>query len=546
MRFRDALVISLTFVLALPLAAAMATPGDVVAKFAAPCPHPTGLAFDGTSLWLADQRSGLLYEIDPKDGRVIRTLAAPSYTIDGLAWGDGYLYAMDPDVKRVFKLNPRTGITEEEFPIRGEYPEALAFDGKFLWLGGYRAGSLHRLATDDGTRIDSVPSPGDGCYGLTFDGKYLWVADRLDDKLYMLSPASGDVIVTLKSPGKFPRGLAFDGKYLWIVDYQDRTIYKLVRDDGTQLISTAGKKERLELVQEIRNYGPGLMTSADVFMAVPRELPCQKLLGEVKFTPQPTAFVTDQWGQKAAQFHFTNVPSGQKVAAKMTVEAELFTVRHFLFPDKVGTLADVPREIKDLYLQDGSKFWVNDPFVRKTAQKVVGNEKNCYWIARRILDYVTGKIRYNLDGVWDIAPTVLKRGSGSCSEYSFIYIAMCRAVGLPARYVGSVVLRYDDASTDEVYHRWPEVYLPGYGWVPIDPSSNMGVFRTTVDKANVVGYRANKYLITTIGGGPSEYLDWEYNVNDRWQYRGPCKVQVTRYGQWEPIEVKKANREKTK
>ena len=42
---------------------------------------------------------------------------------------------------------------------------------------------------------------------------------------------------------------------------------------------------------------------------------------------------------------------------------------------------------------------------------------------------------------------------------------MCRAAGLPARYVGAIMIRGDDASTDEVYHRWPEVYLPGYGVV---------------------------------------------------------------------------------
>ncbi|MBN1591053.1 MAG: hypothetical protein JW888_16185 [Pirellulales bacterium] len=539
MRFRSLIMLSLSALFVLPPALASATPGDVVAKFSTPGRHPTGLAFDGKSLWLADRRSGLLYEINPSDGQVIRTLTAPSFAVEALACGDGYLYAMDPDAKKIFKFNPKTGITEKEFPIRGAYPAALAFDGKYLWLSGYRDRNLTQLSTEDGTRIRRIPAPDEGCHGLTFDGKYLWYADRLVDKLYMVSPENGDVIVTLDAPGEHCRGLAFDGKYLWNVDYVSDTLYKIVRDDGTKFIRTDGKKEKLEFVQEIRNLGPGLVTSSDIYLAIPKNLPGQQLLSPPKFTPEPTDVVTDQWGQKSVHYHFRDVAAGKMVAAKMNAEVELFTVRYFLFPEKIGALADVPKEVKDRYLQDGSKFWVSDPFVQRTARQIVGNETNCYRIARKILDYVTGKIKYDLDGVWDIAPTVLKRGSGSCSEYSFVYIALCRAAGLPARYVGSVVLRYDDASTDKVYHRWPEVYLPNYGWVPIDPSSGRGIFKNPAEKSNVIGYRLNKYLITTIGGGPSEHLGWEYNANDLWQYKGPCKVQSTRYGEWEPLEPKK-------
>ncbi len=539
MKSYHVVLLLLSIILLLAPQSVLAAPGDVVAKFPAPSHHPTGLAFDGKSLWMADRLSGLLYEIDPNRAHVIRTLPAPSHHINALACGKGFLWVMDSRTRNVFKLNPKTGITENEFRIRGKYPEALAFDGKYLWLGGYRDKHLTRISTDDGTRIRRIPAPGEGCCGLTFDGKYLWVADRLDDKLYMVSPKKGDVVVTLDAPGKYPRGLALDGKYLWNVDYQSDMLYKIVRDDGTKFVRSDGKKEKLELVQEIRNYGPGLVTSADIYLAVPRNLPGQQLLRAPKFLPKPTALVTDQWGQKSAHYHFSDVAPGQVVTAKMEVEAELFTVRYFLFPEKVGSLSDVPKEIKDRYLGDGSKFWVKDRYVQGMARKVVGDETNCYWIARKLLDYVTGKIKYDLDGVWDIAPTVLRRGSGSCSEYSFVYIALCRAAGLPARYVGSLVVRYDDASTDEVYHRWPEVYLPGYGWIPIDPSSGRGIFKTTADKANVVGYRLNKYLITTIGGGDSKHLRWDYNSDGRFQYKGPCKVQATRYGEWQPLEANK-------
>ena len=104
----------------------------------------------------------------------------------------------------------------------------------------------------------------------------------------------------------------------------------------------------------------------------------------------------------------------------------------------------------------------------KLAKKIVGDEKNPYWIARKVYNYLTEHLEYEMVGGWDIPEVVLKRGSGSCSEYTFSFVALCRAAGLPARYQGSVVVRGDDASIDEAFHRWAQVYLPIYGWVPVD------------------------------------------------------------------------------
>ena len=70
-------------------------------------------------------------------------------------------------------------------------------------------------------------------------------------------------------------------------------------------------------------------------------------------------------------------------------------------------------------------------------------------------------------------------------------------------------MRGDDASVDEAYHRWVEVYLPNYGWVPVDPSR--GDKEWPADQAESIGNVANRLFITTIGGGDSEYLSWNYN-----------------------------------
>jgi hypothetical protein len=235
-----------------------------------------------------------------------------------------------------------------------------------------------------------------------------------------------------------------------------------------------------------------------------------------------------------AHFHFDDMPAGEMTEVMMHAEANLYQTRYFIFPDNCGTLDEIPDDIKKDYLIDDSKFAINDPIIQKGVRAAVEDETNPYWIARKIYNYIIDKVEYERVGGWNIAPTVLDRGTGSCSEYSFVFIAMCRAAGLPARYVGSVVVRGDDASWDDVFHRWCEIYLPNYGWIPVDPSG--GDSEWPADRANSFGYLNNRFLITTAGGGGSKYLEWGYNANERWTSKGRVRIEIENFGEWSPLK----------
>jgi transglutaminase-like putative cysteine protease len=174
--------------------------------------------------------------------------------------------------------------------------------------------------------------------------------------------------------------------------------------------------------------------------------------------------------------------------------------------------------------------------MQEAVKEATGDEKRPYWIMRKIFNYIIAKIDYKLKplGGWNPAPTVLKRGTGSCSEYTFVFIAMCRAAGLPARYVGSVVVRSEDKGRDDVWHRWAEVYLPNYGWIPVDTSAE-GHRPYPGGKARLIGVVGNRYLITTQSGGGSKYLDFYYNFNARWKTKGKCRISNKQYGEFKPL-----------
>ena len=517
------------------IATAYATPGDVITEYTTPGQCPTGLTYDGQNLWLADRLSDSLYSIDPSTGKVNQAIPAPSFIPLGLAWDGEHIWCIEGEENLLNCVDVGSGTTVNTLWLPTEQPVGLTWDGEYLWMADDRENIIARISTEDGTTITQFASPSGSPQGLAWDGRYLWCSDRIRDRIYMVDPEDGEVLLSIEAPGKYSRGLAWQDGSLWNVDYQSDRLYKLVVDDGVQYKISDPHKERLLLITEFRNYGPGAVKSLDVYIALPKDRPSQKLIQNPIFSPTPSGFVADRWDQQFAHFSGKNIPLALRQNQTMTIDAELSDARWFVFPERVGNMGDIPKGIRKQYLVDEDKYRITDPVITGAVKMALGDEKRPYWMIRKLYRLVRDKLHYELAGGWNIAPTILERGSGSCSEYSFVFIALCRAAGIPARYVGSVAVRGDDASTDDVFHRWCEIYLPGYGWVPIDPSG--GDRDNPAGVAESFGHVANRYLITTEGGGASEFLGWGYNANAKWTSEGPVKIHVETIGEWSPVET---------
>jgi transglutaminase-like putative cysteine protease len=59
---------------------------------------------------------------------------------------------------------------------------------------------------------------------------------------------------------------------------------------------------------------------------------------------------------------------------------------------------------------------------------------------------------------------VLRARAGDCNEHAQLYVALARAVGLPARAVAGLAY----VGGKFYYHAWPEVFLGD--WVAVDPT----------------------------------------------------------------------------
>ena len=73
------------------------------------------------------------------------------------------------------------------------------------------------------------------------------------------------------------------------------------------------------------------------------------------------------------------------------------------------------------------------------------------------------------------APGVTWRNKqGSCRDYAVLFMEVCRAIGIAARFVSG----YQEGDRDTLnrdLHGWVEVYLPGGGWRGYDPTLGLVV-----------------------------------------------------------------------
>jgi transglutaminase-like putative cysteine protease len=78
---------------------------------------------------------------------------------------------------------------------------------------------------------------------------------------------------------------------------------------------------------------------------------------------------------------------------------------------------------------------------------------------------------------------VFERGAGVCQDFAHLAVALCRAAGIPARYVSGYLFSVDETSGAEGHadvvevqtHAWMEAAVPGIGWVALDPTNGMAV-----------------------------------------------------------------------
>lgn len=216
----------------------------------------------------------------------------------------------------------------------------------------------------------------------------------------------------------------------------------------------------------------------------------------------------DEYGNALKRVAILEIKPGEEVRVG-------FSCKVVLRPPPVARLgrkskksyADVDKGLIDHYTRDHGIFGLGTPVIKAMAAKLLREYPDPAERATAIHHLITGTFKYKSEGGWDAAPVVLKRRSGSCSEFTHVFCALCRATGIPTRMVGASIMpaKRRPPFTDRGWHRWPEAYLPDQGWVSFDPTLDRGR-----KKPLFVGTHHARTLILTRKGDRSTQLGLSY------------------------------------
>lgn len=108
------------------------------------------------------------------------------------------------------------------------------------------------------------------------------------------------------------------------------------------------------------------------------------------------------------------------------------------------------------------------PEVRETVVRIVGNETNPLAKARRIFHFVSDSIAYCAEEEYSTIPSLptkaLSCKKGDCGVHAMLFITLCRAAGIPARWQSG----WATLPSGPDMHDWSEFYVAPWGWLPCD------------------------------------------------------------------------------
>jgi len=142
----------------------------------------------------------------------------------------------------------------------------------------------------------------------------------------------------------------------------------------------------------------------------------------------------------------------------------------------------------------------DDPRLQAQARQILGRVRQADDAAARLTEWVHQNVRNEVTASIPSALDVLDLQRGDAGEHTVLFVALARAVGLPARNVTG--LMYLDGRF--YYHAWPEVYLNG--WVAVDPT--FGQFPADAGhlRLSIGGLARQLELVRLVGGLTIEVL----------------------------------------
>lgn len=276
----------------------------------------------------------------------------------------------------------------------------------------------------------------------------------------------------------------------------------------------------IEIEYMLTNQGPQTLEDIECLMRVPLNYEPYQDINNISTSIPSSDEVYDNHWNKLLKFEIDgDLPSGESLSILATIDVTLYEFDYGIINQDLEYEDNDP----DLYYYTRDDLYIDssNSVISNKVRSLIGNEDRPQKIAEILYNYIVRNMYYDYDRAENrqyefmSASEILEKGSGVCSDYSILYTAMLRSAGIPARLAAGIpvhTILYEAGQEIDVGHAWVEIKLPGYGWAPVDITTEES-FWTDNYFLDIVTERGPGYIYehTTMDWGSYYYDGFDYS-----------------------------------
>ncbi|TDB63329.1 transglutaminase family protein [Arundinibacter roseus] len=243
----------------------------------------------------------------------------------------------------------------------------------------------------------------------------------------------------------------------------------------------------------------------------PKSYPHQRVLDySLIINPLPSKVVrnVDAEGNVQQVAYFADTTQRLSVEANMTLRSDAFNVFDFvLYPFEAKNIPFRYSERQSRYLAPYLGRQELTPYLEQFARQIAASVQ---WATvpfmTELSRYINQTFSYQqrTEGRAFPPDETLRALSGSCRDFSSLFITVCRSLGIAARFVSGYL--YGNPTQAHELHAWVEVYLPGAGWRGFDPTEGRAMINNHICLAASADYDQLAPVMGSFRGSASSFL----------------------------------------
>jgi len=187
-------------------------------------------------------------------------------------------------------------------------------------------------------------------------------------------------------------------------------------------------------------------------------------------------------------YKLENLGTGANQSINLSFRVDVYAVETSMRP---SSIRQERLPLSALYTHSTLLLPSDHQQVRTTVNFIIGREQNVYLKAKAIYDWIINNIYISDEHLLDTnVITALDRKRADSYTAALLFTTMSRAAGIPCIPIAGVLV---DKNGWTDHHYWAEVWIDGFGWIPVDPAMGSGAI-TFINSAQITDNPVSYYF----------------------------------------------------